>query len=42
VRLEPDDAFAKLIHGHNERIPVAGFKLGARMLTELVYDLCVN
>jgi len=39
VLLKPEDNFAQLIHGHNERIPVEGFKKGLRILAELVFDL---
>lgn len=39
VLLSPEDNFAQLFHGHNERIPVEGYKKGLRILTELVFDL---
>lgn len=42
VKLTPKDAFAQVIHGHDERIPVEGFKDGLKMLAELVYNLAVE
>jgi acetylornithine deacetylase/succinyl-diaminopimelate desuccinylase-like protein len=36
VKLNPEDNFKALFHGHNERIPVAGFHFGVRLLAELV------
>ena len=39
VWLGPEDEFAKTIHGHNERIPIEGYKKGLHILTELVSDL---
>lgn len=38
VQLPPDLKFAELFHGHNERIPVAGFHFGTRLLCETVHD----
>jgi acetylornithine deacetylase/succinyl-diaminopimelate desuccinylase-like protein len=40
VRLGPDLPFSRLYHGHDERIPVAGFHWGLRVLYELVRDFC--
>ncbi|RME42495.1 MAG: M20/M25/M40 family metallo-hydrolase [Deltaproteobacteria bacterium] len=39
VRLGPEDRFAKLYHGHDERIPVEGFWWGLRVLIETVVAL---
>jgi len=39
VKLNPEDNFKALFHGHNERIPVAGFHFGVRLLAELVEAL---
>ena len=36
VKLGPDDAFASLFHGVDERIPVDGFRFGVRALLEVV------
>jgi len=36
VKLGPDDAFATLFHGVDERIPVEGFRYGVRALLEVV------
>lgn len=38
LELPPDIVFAKLFHGHDERIPVAGFRFGI----ETLYDLLVR
>lgn len=38
VRLEPGMSFTKMYHGHNERIPRAGYLWGQRVLYELVRD----
>jgi acetylornithine deacetylase/succinyl-diaminopimelate desuccinylase-like protein len=40
VRLGPNLDFARLYHGHDERIPVDGFTWGLRVLYELVSDFC--
>ena len=39
VKLNPEDNFKALFHGHNERIPIAGFHFGVRLLAELVEAL---
>jgi acetylornithine deacetylase/succinyl-diaminopimelate desuccinylase-like protein len=42
LRLEPSDGvFADLFHGDDERIPVAGFKAGLRMLADTVARFCL-
>jgi acetylornithine deacetylase/succinyl-diaminopimelate desuccinylase-like protein len=42
IRLEPSDgAFADLFHGDDERVPVAGFKAGLRMLADVVARFCL-
>ena len=42
VRLEPGGvAFADLFHADDERIPVAGFTAGLRMLADAVFRFCV-
>jgi len=38
VRLPPGLVFAKLYHGHDERIPVEGFVWGTRLFYELVAE----
>jgi acetylornithine deacetylase/succinyl-diaminopimelate desuccinylase-like protein len=38
TRLGPDLNFARMYHGHNERIPVDGFRWGLRVLFEVVRD----
>ena len=41
VRLGPDDGdFAALFHGDDERVPVAGFSAGLRMLADAVARAC--
>ncbi len=40
VRLEPGMDFTKMYHGHDERIPRAGFLWGLRVLHELIADFC--
>jgi acetylornithine deacetylase/succinyl-diaminopimelate desuccinylase-like protein len=40
VRLGPELNFTRMYHGHDERIPVAGFKWGLKVLCELVRDFC--
>jgi acetylornithine deacetylase/succinyl-diaminopimelate desuccinylase-like protein len=42
LRLEPSDGvFADLFHGDDERVPVAGFKAGLRMLADAVARFCL-
>jgi acetylornithine deacetylase/succinyl-diaminopimelate desuccinylase-like protein len=40
VRLDPTLNFTRLYHGHDERIPVAGFHWGLRVLHDLVREFC--
>jgi acetylornithine deacetylase/succinyl-diaminopimelate desuccinylase-like protein len=40
LRLDPEVNFSRMYHGHDERIPVAGFGWGLRVLYELVADFC--
>jgi acetylornithine deacetylase/succinyl-diaminopimelate desuccinylase-like protein len=40
VKLPKDLDFAKMFHGHDERIPVDGFVWGTNLLAELVADFC--
>jgi acetylornithine deacetylase/succinyl-diaminopimelate desuccinylase-like protein len=40
LQLDPTINFSRLYHGHNERIPVAGFAWGVRVLGELVREFC--
>lgn len=40
VKLEPGIDFTSMYHGHNERIPVDGFKWGVRTLYEVVSEFC--
>jgi len=40
VRLPKGLDFAKMFHGHDERIPVSGFLWGSEVLSELVRDFC--
>lgn len=40
VRLGPEINFNRLYHGHDERIPVEGFRWGFRVLYDLVRDFC--
>jgi acetylornithine deacetylase/succinyl-diaminopimelate desuccinylase-like protein len=42
VRLDPDVSFSRMYHGHDERVPVAGFGWGLRVLYELVRDFCAQ
>ena len=37
--LPKDVSFVHLVHGHDERIPVEGFRFGLRVLFELVAKL---
>jgi len=36
LKLPPETSFKKLFHGHDERIPVDGFKFGLKVLFEVV------
>ncbi len=38
VRLGPDLNFTRMYHGHNERIPIDGFRWGTRVFFEVVRD----
>ena len=40
VRLGPELDFTRMYHGHDERIPRAGYEWGQRVLFELVRDFC--
>ena len=40
LRLPPDLPFARLYHGHDERVPVEGFAWGTRVLYEVVRLFC--
>ena len=40
VKLDAATSFARLYHGHDERIPVTGFLWGLRVLYELVREFC--
>jgi acetylornithine deacetylase/succinyl-diaminopimelate desuccinylase-like protein len=40
VRFPPELRFAELYHGHNERVPVDGFRLGLQMLYDVVAEVC--
>jgi len=40
VKLPEDFNFVDLIHGHDERIPVEGFRFGLQVLFDLVSNLC--
>ncbi len=40
VKLPDDFDFTELIHGHDERIPVEGFRFGLQVLCDLVTMLC--
>jgi acetylornithine deacetylase/succinyl-diaminopimelate desuccinylase-like protein len=42
VQLDPTIKFAQMYHGHDERIPVAGFAWGLRVLYDLVRDFCAE
>ena len=39
VQLDAEMSFSSMFHGHNERIPVAGFHFGVRALFDLVTTL---
>jgi acetylornithine deacetylase/succinyl-diaminopimelate desuccinylase-like protein len=40
MKLNPEDSFKTMAHGHNEKIPVEGFRFGIRVLPELIEELC--
>lgn len=40
VQLKPDMVFARLFHGHNERIPVDGFRFGLQVMWDVVREAC--
>ncbi|MCA9594010.1 MAG: M20/M25/M40 family metallo-hydrolase [Myxococcales bacterium] len=40
VQLPPDLNFTRMYHGHDERIPIEGYRWGQRVLYELVRDFC--
>jgi acetylornithine deacetylase/succinyl-diaminopimelate desuccinylase-like protein len=40
VRLSPEFDFARMYHGHDERIPIDGFGWGLRVLYEVVESFC--
>ncbi|MBK7584256.1 MAG: M20/M25/M40 family metallo-hydrolase [Myxococcales bacterium] len=40
VRLPADLNFTRMYHGHDERIPIEGFKWGFEVLSELVREFC--
>ncbi len=40
VRLPKDLNFTRMYHGHDERIPVEGFRWGLRVLFDVVEDVC--
>lgn len=42
VKLSPHDSFAKLYHGHNERIPISGFQWGQNLFSHLIKDFCCS
>lgn len=42
VRIPEGFPFLDLMHGHDERIPVDGFRFGLRVLFDLVVDLCAG
>ncbi len=42
VRFPPGLEFSKLYHGHNERIPVEGFRWGVQTFMEAVHRYCVS
>ena len=39
MKLQPTQDFANLFHGENERVPVAGFKWGLRVLLDAVMSV---
>ena len=40
IKLPPDISFPTLYHGHNERIPVEGFRWGLNVFMQTVFDFC--
>ena len=40
VRLGPELNFTRMYHGHDERIPVEGFRWGLRVLSDVVRQFC--
>ena len=42
IWLPPEIRFASMFHGHNERIPIHGFKWGLACLWELVQRSCIQ
>jgi acetylornithine deacetylase/succinyl-diaminopimelate desuccinylase-like protein len=40
VKLGPELNFTRMYHGHDERIPVEGFRWGLRVLYEVVEEFC--
>ena len=40
VKLPENFDFIDLMHGHDERIPVEGFRFGFRVLLDLILHLC--
>ena len=42
VKLPPDLDFANLFHGHDERLPVDGFRWGLETFLEAVHGYCVR
>ena len=42
IKLPPELNFPKLYHGHNERIPVEGFKWGLDVFTKTVTEFCAQ
>lgn len=42
VRLGPELNFTRMYHGHDERIPVEGFRWGLRVLWDVVSEICAG
>jgi acetylornithine deacetylase/succinyl-diaminopimelate desuccinylase-like protein len=42
LRLPPDLPFTRLFHGHDERVPVDGFRWGLRVLYDVVARFCAR
>jgi len=40
IKLPPDISFPRLYHGHNERIPVEGFRWGLDVFVKTVREFC--
>lgn len=40
IKLGPNDSFAELYHGHNERIPIKGYLWGLNLFFELIKEFC--